>query len=120
MSRMRRALSAFLLIALVVSLGAECFVSDEMNAAQMACCAAMGHDCEAAGPIEDCCRSEGGDQPQLVAKAQQPLTPPALVASLPELDVPIKTQTFVSLDIESTRLVADSPPKYILLATFLI
>jgi len=117
---MRRAFTAFLLIALVVSVGVECFVSDDMNAAQMACCAAMSHDCEAAGPTEDCCRTEGGDQPQLVAKAQQSITPPALVGSLPELDVPIETHTSVSLDIESTRLVADSPPKYILLATFLI
>ena len=117
---MRRAFTAILLIALGVSLGAECFVSDEMTPEQMACCAAMNHDCETAGPTEDCCRSEAGDQPQLVAKAQHSITPPALVGSLLDLDVPIETHTFVSLDIESTRLVADSPPKYVLLATFLI
>jgi hypothetical protein len=92
-----------------------------MTAAQMACCAATDHDCEAAAAAEDCCRSENGDQAQLVTNIQQPVSPPALISTtIPFLVRPVDANAVSAFHDETTKIKSDSPPTYVLLASFLI
>lgn len=105
--------------AFVLSVGAQCLVGQEMTTAQMACCAATDHDCGAAAATEDCCQSERAQQEQLLTQAQHLVPPLALVSStIPALVPLLNTYTFTFVD--TTALKAASPPKYILLASFLI
>ncbi len=108
------------MMALVLSLGAQCVVGQEMGTAQMACCVATDHDCQGAAASEDCCQSERAEQEQLVKQIQQ-LVPPLAVATstipalvrLPDMHVGFYV-------VSTTELKAASPPKYVLLASFLI
>jgi hypothetical protein len=121
MRRVPRATTAVPIAALVLSLGTQCFAGAGMTAAQMACCAAADHDCGAAGAAEDCCRSEGGDQPQLVSSVQGLVPPPALVAttSLWLVRRPDTRMAALVFPAQTTRPSAGSP-KYILLSSLLI
>ncbi|MBI2829258.1 MAG: hypothetical protein HYX77_08320 [Acidobacteria bacterium] len=115
-----RSTGVALVMALMLSLGAECLVGQEMAAAQMACCADTDHDCGAAATTEDCCQSERADQDRLVNQAQQPVPPLVLVAStIPALVLPPNTYAS-AFGVNTTELKAASPPKYVLLASFLI
>jgi len=120
MPRVRWSTSLVLMIAFVLSLGAQCLVGQEMTTAQMACCAATDHDCGAAAAAEDCCQSERGDQALLLQQPQRPVAPLTLVTStIPAPDAPPDTYAS-AFDVNSTVLKAASPPRYVLLASFLI
>ncbi|MBI4263811.1 MAG: hypothetical protein HY657_05525 [Acidobacteria bacterium] len=120
MSKVRRSTGVPLMMALVLSLGAQCLVGQDMTTAQMACCAATDHDCGAAAATEDCCQSERAEQDQLLTQAQHLVPPVALIAStIPALVPPLNTYAS-AFDVNTTELRAASPPKYVLLASFLI
>lgn len=120
MLRVRRSTSLALMTAFVLSLGAQCLVGQEMTTAQMACCAATDHDCGTAAATEDCCQSERAEQDQLLTQAQQLVPPVALITStIPALAPPPNTYAS-AFDVNTTELKAASPPKYVLLASFLI
>ena len=104
--------------AFVLSLGAQCVVGQEMTTAQMACCEGTDHDCQRAGAAEDCCPNEGAEQ-QLVKQVPPLVPPPAVIkCTIPALVSP--TDTYSASDVDGSRLKAVSPPKYVLLASFLI
>lgn len=119
MLRARRSTSLALMTAFVLSLGAQCLVGQEMTTAQMACCAATDHDCGAAAATEDCCQGERAEQDQLLTQAQHLVPPVALITSTIPALVPTDTYTS-AFDVNTTELKAASPPKYVLLASFLI
>lgn len=121
MSRFRPLIGALLVCALVVSVGADCLVGQDMTADQMACCAGTDHDCESVGS-EDCC--VGSDtQPQSPADRVQPVTP-TLVALSPAFaaipsDVALAAERLAH-GPEYTGRFDGSPPVYIRLGTLLI
>jgi hypothetical protein len=119
--KVRRSLSVALMMALVVSIGAQCVVGDEMTATQMACCVGTDHDCGTAAAAPDCCQSEGAATEPLAAHIQQVVFPPAaLISAVADLTAPPDTASAHGFDIDRVPLIAASPPKYVLLAAFLI
>ena len=121
MPKVRRSTGVALMMALVLSLGAQCLVGQDMTTAQMAwCCATTDHDCQGAAAAEECCQSERAEQDQLLQQSRQLVPPLAVVTStLPALVPPLDTYVSV-FDVDTTELKAASPPKYVLLASFLI
>lgn len=61
----------------------ECATADSMNASQMACCAAVDHDCGAAGMAQECCPTGSSDTHQLSASAIPQVHPAPVVTSGP-------------------------------------
>jgi hypothetical protein len=119
MPQARRSASLVLMMALMLSLGAQCLVGQAMTTAQMACCAGTDHDCDGMGARQDCCPSERAEQAQLVKQTLQVMPPVAVLTSaMAALVRP--PQTHSAFDLRTTPLKGSSPPKYILLATFLI
>lgn len=106
--------------AFALSLGAQCVVGQEMRTAQMACCVATDHDCQGAAASEDCCQSERAEQEQLVEQIQQLVPPPAVVMSTISALVRLPDTHFGFYVVSTTELKAASPPKYVLLGSFLI
>ena len=84
----------------------------------MACCVATDHDCQRAA--EDCCQSERAEQEQLVKQIQQLVPPLAVVTSTIPALVHLPDTHFGFYVVSTTELKAASPPKYLLLASFLI
>jgi hypothetical protein len=117
----RRSIGVALMMALVVSVGAQCVVGGEMTTTQMACCVGTNHDCGTAAAAPDCCQSEGAAREQLAAHIPQVVFPPApLVSAVAGLATPPATASAHGFDIDRVPLIAASPPKYVLLAAFLI
>jgi len=86
----RRWIGALLTMALVVSIGTDCLVGQDMSAEQMACCSGTDHDCEARSLTADCCVSQDAPAQGSVDRTQslafpQLVSAPALAAfiSLP-------------------------------------
>lgn len=119
MLSVRRLICAPVTTALVLSLGAQCLAWQDMSAAQMACCAAIEHDCHAAAAAQDCCQTERGDQPQAAKQIQQLARPAAILTNtIPGL---VRAPDLHSaFGMASVPLTTASPPKYVLLASFLI
>lgn len=120
-SKVRRSIGVALMMALVLSIGVQCVVGQEMTTAQMACCVGTDHDCGSAAADAECCQSERAEHSQLFSKVQiEQLVPPlALITSaVPALTRP--AETHVAFHINTTELKGTSPPKYVLLAAFLI
>lgn len=119
--KVRRSIGVALMMALVLSIGVQCVVGQEMTTAQMACCVGTDHDCGSAAAAEDCCQSERAGQEQLLNKVQiQQLVPPLafVTSAVPALTRP--AETHVAFHVNTTELKGASPPKYVLLAAFLI
>lgn len=107
-------------MALALSLGTQCLAWQDMSTAQMACCAAVEHDCRAAAAAaQDCCQAENGDQPQPAKQIQQLVRPAAILTStIPGL---VRTPDVHSaFGVASRPITMAPPPKYVLLVTFLI
>lgn len=120
MAKVRGLASFALMTALVLSLAAQCLVGQDMTTAQMACCAGTDHDCQGAEALEaDCCQAEGAEQAQLVEYVQQIAAPLPVLTSATAAFIrpPVARRVF---DLHSTPQQASPPPKYVLLATFLI
>ena len=118
---LRRSAALALVAALMVSIGAQCLVGHEMmTTAQMLCCAGTDHDCGGAAVAQDCCQSEQAEQDQLVSHIQQLVSRPALAPiSIAAFVPPLDTYS-PGFNQGTTELHAASPPKYVLLASFLI
>jgi hypothetical protein len=111
-----------LVVAMTGAALAEC-VTENLTPEQKACCAAMGHDCGAAGAEMGCCPTDpqtqdrvqpSGAKPELIAPA--PLT--GLLAELPEPYVRLHAVAATSFDRETLKL--PDRPTYLLLSVFLI
>lgn len=119
--KVRRSIGVALMMALVMSIGAQCVIGGEMTTAQMACCVGTDHDCGTAAAAPDCCQSEVAAREQLAAHVQQVVFPPApLTGAVADLTTPPDTASVHGFEIDRVPLIAASPPKYVLLATFLI
>lgn len=120
-SQMRQSVGVALMMAFMLSIGLQCVVGQEMTTAQMACCAGTDHDCGTAAAAPECCQSDGVAQELLAALVKQVVFPPALVSSpVADLASPPDTDAASGFDIDRAPLIAASPPKYVLLASFLI
>ena len=118
-SHVRRSTALVLMTALALSVAAQCLVGQEMTAAQMACCAGTDHDCNSV-VTADCCRSEQADREQFVTAIQQLVSPPALASTAIAALVWPRSPERAASGHDATELQAPSPPKYVLLASFLI
>lgn len=107
------------MMALMLSLGAQCLVGQEMTTAQMACCAATDHDCEGPGAVQECCQSERAEQAQLVKQTPQ-IVPPVVLLTRVAAALVRPPCTRSAFEVRTTPLKGSSPPTYVLLATFLI
>lgn len=120
MSRARGIVSTAVVAALMLSLGAQCLIGQEPTAAQMACCAGTDHDCPGEETVEaTCCASEHAEQPKVPVYLKQVVPLPAVVSS-PIVGHTHPPEARSAIHVESTPLKAESPPKYVLLASFLI
>jgi nitroreductase len=123
---MRRVLRPFTVVALILALGgsawAQCLTGD-LTPEQKACCAAMNHDCGAAGVEMGCCPTEPQTQDRVQAVSIKPeLLLPALLtgplALLPEPQARVHLVAAGSFDREALKL--PDRPRYLLLSVFLI
>ena len=117
--KLRRSAALGLMAALMLSIGAQCLVGQDMTTAQMACCAGTEHDCGHAAVAQECCESERAEQERVVKQIHQPAPPLAIVTSaiLPLIRL---SDTYSAVVVDTTTLKATSPPKYVILASFLI
>ena len=109
--------------ALVVAVTANCATGEPMTDAEMACCAAMGHDCGGAMGDMDCCSHGQGRVPQFVTANTASLTPPAaaLIAVVAVPGTPQPGLRFVQKPpITGTSLKPARTPTYLLISTLLI
>lgn len=123
---MRRVFRSLLVLGLSVAIAggawAEC-LSSELTPEQKACCAAMNHDCGAAGVDMGCCTTESQTQDRLqTANVRPEVAAPALLtgplALLPEPHVRLHAVAAASFDRETLKL--PHRPAYLLLSAFLI
>lgn len=123
---MRTASRPLIVLSLVVALTgaalAEC-VTENLTPEQKACCAAMGHDCGAAGVEMGCCPTDPQTQDRAQASGVKPdLVAPVLLtgplALLPEPDARLRVVAAASFDREMLKL--SERPTYLLLSVFLI
>lgn len=123
---MRTAFRSLIVLSLVLAIAgaawAEC-VSEDLTPEQKACCAAMSHNCGAAGAEMGCCPTEPQTQDRVQASGVKPdLIAPVLVkgplALLPEPYVRVRAVAASSIDRETLRL--PDRPTYLLLSVFLI
>ena len=123
---MRALFRPLIVLSLVVAMTgaalAEC-VSENLTPEQKACCAAMGHNCGAAGAEMGCCPTEPQTQDRVQASgvkadviAPAPVTGP--LALLPEPHVRLQAVAAASFDRETLKL--PDRPAYLLLSVFLI
>jgi hypothetical protein len=120
MPRTRRLASWALVTAIVLSIGTQCLVGQEVTPAQMACCANTDHDCQSSTAVQaDCCQGERVEQGQLVAYAQQVVAPLVIVTSATAA-LARPPDARAAFHVDTTPLRTAPPPKYVLLATFLI
>jgi hypothetical protein len=115
MPRVRRSIVVTLMAAIVLSIGAQCLAAED--AAEMPCCAEAGHDCHPAITSHDCCQLEQGGPQAPPGHLREAISPLALVPGHPVRDV--RPSVFV-VRVETTIAPAVSPPKYLLLGSFLI
>ncbi|MBI4486448.1 MAG: hypothetical protein HY655_10595 [Acidobacteria bacterium] len=114
----RRSAAVILMAALMPSIGVQCVAGQYTPAAQMACCTGAKHDCDGSAAVADCCQTDRAQQAQPFKKADPVLPPLVAIAShVPALIRPAPTS--VRAD-DRVPLTAVSPPKYVLLASFLI
>lgn len=118
--KLRRSAALGLIAALMLSIGAKCLVGQKMTTAQMVCCAGTEHDCGDAAVAQECCESERAEQAQLVVKQAPQVMPPVAVPTTVTAALVRPPQTRSALEVRTTPLKGSSPPKYVLLATFLI
>lgn len=116
----RRSTSVALMMALGLSLGLPCLVCQDMTPERMTSCAATDVDCQRVGATMDWCQSIRADQDILVEQSQGLQSPLALVSSAIHALVR-PTDTYFGFSVaRTTEVEAASPPKYILLGSFLI
>ncbi len=111
-----------LVIAMTGAALAEC-VTEDLTPEQKACCAAMGHNCGAAGAEMGCCPTEPQPQDRTQVTGVKPdLAPPAVVtgplALLPDLHERLRAVAAISFSRETLKL--PDRPAYLLLSVFLI
>jgi hypothetical protein len=123
---MRRALRPLVVFALTLALAgsawAECLTGD-LTPEQMACCAAMNHDCGAAGVEMGCCATDPQtpDRMQAVSSKPDPVVFTLLkgpLALLPEPHLRLHPPAAGTYDREALKL--PDRPTYLLLSVFLI
>ena len=111
-----------LVIAITGAALAEC-VTEDLTPEQKACCAAMGHNCGAAGSEMDCCPTEPPPQDRAQATGVRPdLSPPVVVtgplALLPEPHERLGALAASAFSRETLKL--PDRPAYLLLSVFRI
>ena len=106
---------------LILLLSATCVTAAEMTSAEMACCAAMEHDCGAAAKEQGCCSSTPQDNAGSIAKRVSIPAPHATVVQIMSTNVtferPARAYATTIDDM------APSPPgtsTYLLISTFRI
>ncbi len=123
---MRRLLSPLVVFGLILAIGgsawAQCLTGD-LTPEQKACCAAMNHNCGAAGVEMGCCPTEPQTQDRVQAASIKPelLVPTLLtgpLALLPEPHVRVHAVAAASFDRGTLKL--PHRPTYLLLSVFLI
>lgn len=123
---MRTAFRPLVVLSLVIAMTgaalAEC-VTEDLTPEQKACCAAMNHNCGAAGAEMGCCPTEPQTQDRVQASGVKPdLVAPVLLAGplaiLPEPHVRLHAVAAASYDRETLKL--PDRPAYLLLSVFLI
>ncbi|MCR4340634.1 MAG: hypothetical protein NUW01_12205 [Gemmatimonadaceae bacterium] len=123
---MRTAFRPLVVLSLVIAMTgaalAEC-VTEDLTPEQKACCAAMGHNCGAAGAEMECCAAEPQTQDRVQASGVKPYAvAPVLVtgpfALLPEPRVRLHAVAAVSFAREA--LTSPDRPTYLLFSVFLI
>ena len=120
MSQWIRPIGWTLTVAFAVALSARCATGGEMTDAQMACCAAMGHDCGPMAQSADCCSHETlqVDQFFATAKGTTLAAPPFVVAAFAPTPRPLFSSDLPHLALAT--LTPSRVPKYLLLSTLLI
>ena len=123
---MRTAFRPSVVLSLVIAMTgvalAEC-VTDDLTPEQKACCAAMAHNCGAAGAEMGCCPTEPQPPDRAHASGVKPdLAPPAVIvgplALLPEPHEALRAAAASSFSRETLKL--PDRPAYLLLSVFLI
>lgn len=123
---MRTAFRPLVVLSLVIAMTgaalAEC-VTEDLTPEQKACCAAMGHNCGAAGAEMGCCSTEPQTPDRVQASGVKPeVVAPVLLAGplafLPEPHVRLHAVAAASYDRETLKL--PDRPTYLLLSVFLI
>ena len=123
---MRTAFRPLIVLSLVIAMTgaalAECATAD-LTPEQKACCAAMGHNCGAAGAEMGCCPTEPQTQDRVQASGVKPeLVAPVLLAGplaiLPEPHGRLHAVAAASYDRETLKL--PDRQTYLLLSVFLI
>ena len=79
MTRLTRPVSSVLALVFAITVSASCFTGQQMTMTEMACCAAMGHDCGSMGNGEDCCAGERANIVQSSRDSRFSVAAPALV-----------------------------------------
>ena len=79
MTRASRPIGSVLAVVFAITVSASCFTGQQMTMTEMACCAAMGHDCGSMGNGEDCCAGERADIVQSSRDSRLSVAAPALV-----------------------------------------
>jgi hypothetical protein len=119
MLQVRRAIATALTAALVFAAGAQCLVGHESTGGQMACCEGTDHDCHSTVAAPACCQNGSAEQAEVVAYLPPLVAPPVLnVSTVQALARPASEPS--GIRIETTSLEGSSPPKYVLLGSFLI
>lgn len=113
-----RPLTVALMLALALSLGVECLAGPQVPRAQMPCCSSGAHDCGAMLTGDNCCRSERTEGAQVAKPPAPPVAVTVLTNTLAALARPRNARA--PFDLDANPPDGSPPPKYILLATFLI
>ena len=69
MMQVGRPVGSVLALVFAITVSASCFTGQQTTMAEMACCAAMGHDCGSMGNGEDCC---AGERANIVQSSRDP------------------------------------------------
>ena len=116
---MRRVTSG-LILTLAVTVSAECVSAEDLTPAQMACCAAMNHDCGAMAPKQGCCSTAAPRVDQGSASPRMSLAAPHAGVVQLALQVPA-SPSLTSRHAQLSRGFDPKPPgvpTYLLISTF--
>lgn len=109
-----------LALVFAITVSTSCFTGQQMTIADMACCAAMGHDCGSMGQGEDCC---AGERSTIVQSARASRV--SVAAPAPALAAILRPIPYAPHRVDSVRFSAvpqrpSGIPKYLRTAALLI
>lgn len=118
--RWTRPIGWTLAVALAVALSANCVTGEEMTPAQMACCAAMGHDCGAMAQKADCCSHESPRVAQFFAAVKGTVLAVPVLLATPVALLPATAPQGLRTHVTHVPLKPNRVPKYLRTAALLI